>query len=238
MTASIPGYPDRDALPQPEPLLWLSALADGDRQALAPGAALWREDRQAREAWHLYHLIGDVLRSEDLACSPARDAAFLDGLRARLAAEPVPLAPAPLLAPPMTRRLGWRAPAAVAAGFVLVGVTLVLLRPGDSGGLSGPGGFGVDGARVQLSAAPASVAGGNGVRVAVNPQPKAGAVPVGEVQMIRDARLDAYLRAHQSARGTLPAVLPWGGMRSAELLVLPDLPLMPPQSLRAASEPR
>ena len=38
----------------------------------APGAS----DAAARRTWHAYHLIGDVLRSEDLASTPARDAAL------------------------------------------------------------------------------------------------------------------------------------------------------------------
>jgi sigma-E factor negative regulatory protein RseA len=60
-----------------------------------------------------------VLRSDDLATPPARDAAFLCALRPRLAAEPVVLAPEP----PRRARSGrwtWMAPPTVAAGFVLV----------------------------------------------------------------------------------------------------------------------
>jgi sigma-E factor negative regulatory protein RseA len=112
--------------------------------------ALWRQDPQARADWHAWHLIGDVLRSDELAARPARDAAFLTALRARLADEPVPLAPQALPAaeatqPPLqangtlapglvaaprprrSRARGWlMAPAAMAAGFLaVVGVTLV-----------------------------------------------------------------------------------------------------------------
>ena len=104
-----------------------SALIDGE---LGPGGvaracASWRSDPRSRETWHAYHLIGDVLRSDDLASHPARDADFLNRLRERLADEPVVLAPAALPAvstPPATslRRAQrhWRAGAAVAAGFV------------------------------------------------------------------------------------------------------------------------
>ena len=35
----------------------------------------WRGDGELREDWHAYHLIGDVLRSDDLAIAPARDEA-------------------------------------------------------------------------------------------------------------------------------------------------------------------
>ncbi len=73
----------------------LSALADGELEA---GAALrvcrtWREQSAVRERWHGYQLIGDVLRSDDLASTARHDEDFLLALRARLAAEPVVLAP-------------------------------------------------------------------------------------------------------------------------------------------------
>jgi hypothetical protein len=70
----------------------------GRRRGFFSGAGLqaWRDDARARETWHAYHLIGDVLRSEELAHAPARDEAFLAGLRQRLAAEPAILAPAPV----------------------------------------------------------------------------------------------------------------------------------------------
>jgi sigma-E factor negative regulatory protein RseA len=62
--------------------------------------------------------------------------------------------------------------------------------------------------------------------------------------MTRDARLDAYLRAHQAARGNAPAALPGGGLRNAEILVTP-LPGQSPAAadggtagLRAASQSR
>ena len=56
-----------------------------------PGAT----SRTRAPSWHAYQLIGDVLRSEDLAAEPAADEAFLVALRARLADEPVVLAPQP-----------------------------------------------------------------------------------------------------------------------------------------------
>jgi sigma-E factor negative regulatory protein RseA len=130
----------------------LSSLMDGELPGDEAGSAcaLWRQDPQARADWHAWHLIGDVLRSDELAARPARDAAFLTALRARLADEPVPLAPQALPAaeatqPPLqangtlapglvaaprprrSRARGWlMAPAAMAAGFLaVVGVTLV-----------------------------------------------------------------------------------------------------------------
>ena len=66
----------------------LSALVDGelDGAALPQACAQWRENEPHRASWHAWHLIGDVLRSEDLAQSPSRDATFLAGFRARLVA--------------------------------------------------------------------------------------------------------------------------------------------------------
>ena len=52
----------------------LSSLMDGDLAGgrVADAVGLWRQDASARSAWHAYHLIGDVLRSDDLANVPVR----------------------------------------------------------------------------------------------------------------------------------------------------------------------
>lgn len=204
---------------------WLSALADGDAEAAGPGCAAWRDDAEARRYWHTVHLIGDVLRSEELARGTGRDAAFLAGLRERLAAEPVPLAPtataAVVAAPSLRRRLGWRAPAAVAAGFAAVAVVVVVTR--GAGDAVGP-----------------TLAGGNGITVPSGVMPVAvgsGGVPGASLQ-IRDPRLDAqleaYLRAHQAARGGAAAALPGGALRNAEMVVVP---IGPVGALNAAPAP-
>jgi len=112
----------------------LSTLADGEAPATAADEACrqWQTDDALRSDWHVYHLIGDVLRSDELASTPARDAAFVHAVRARLADEPVPLAPRPLpAAAPRVRR--WLAPAAVAAGFAVVGVGVFVLRADKAG---------------------------------------------------------------------------------------------------------
>ena len=55
---------------------WLSAAVDGEAAALDKASQLWRSSEDARATWHRYHLIGDVMRSAELARQPARDAAF------------------------------------------------------------------------------------------------------------------------------------------------------------------
>ena len=74
----------------------LSALVDGEADAAgaADGVSRWRDDDDAKTTWHAYQLIGDVLRSEDLAAGH-RDRVFMQRLHARLIQEPTVLAPAP-----------------------------------------------------------------------------------------------------------------------------------------------
>lgn len=175
----------------------LSSLMDGQAGPAELPAALaaWQDGADARQAWHTYHLIGDVLRSDELATAPTSDEAFLQALRAKLAFEPVPLAPAPLLTKtkpqasalaPAPLRRGWRgwmaAPVAVAAGFVAVASVLVVTRVAPRDPAAG----------AQLAqAGPASTA------------TRAAAVR-GDV--VRDQRLDRYLEAHRSlANGVVAA---------------------------------
>jgi sigma-E factor negative regulatory protein RseA len=188
-----------DDLPADDPRRCLSALADGDAEALAQACQLWRDDEAARRTWHAYHLIGDVLRSSELAGAPARDAAFLAGLRDRLAAEPVVLAPAVSAAP--RRRQAWLMPAAAAAGFVVVAGALVVTR------MVTPG-----------APAPAAVmagASGAGFTAVSSAGPAVTARPPATV-FIRDPRLDEYLRAHQAARGGVAAASPGGTLRHVD----------------------
>ena len=191
----------------------LSSLMDGDLPAgeLAGVIARFCADDALRADWHAYHLIGDVLRSDDLATAPARDTRFLQALRSRLEQEgalaqqdaapwlataprppvPVPLplsasASASVSAAPSRRRLsGWMAaPAAVAAGFVVVAAVLV----GNKALLSPPT---AEAVLAQQMASPAS-----GV-------------------LVRDARLDRYLAAHRN----LGTGLAGAGAGSAERTV-------------------
>ena len=195
----------------------LSALIDGElgTDAVAKACSAWRIDGKARQNWHAYHLIGDVLRSDDLASTPARDSAFLQRMRERLAAEPVVLAPQPapaVAALPMAVAAGrsmrrWRTPAAVAAGFVAVAGVLVAMRAP------------VPVAAPELAQAPAAPALVQATApAAVTLGPEAGveqAAFVTDGRVIRDARLDRYLAAHQQFAGASALGVPSAFLRSA-----------------------
>ena len=215
----------------------LSALADGDlRDASEVERACsgWREDAELRRTWHCYQLIGDVMRSEELARPAERDAAFLAGLRERLAAEPVILAPEPLPAAPARRRHVWMLPAAAVAGFVLVAGVLVVARVAQPGAEAGPGfaaapggampvltgvgvGLGVGVDRVNARNGVNGANGTNGAnRMVASPASEGDA-------LLRDERLDEYLRVHQFARGGAALAAPSTAVRRIEL-TLPATP--------------
>lgn len=180
----------------------LSAAMDGEADALHPACDAWRSHGQARAAWHAYHLIGDVLRSEELASRPARDEAFLQNLRQRLAAEPVVLVPADAavaVGRPARAHARWLTPVAAAAGFVVVAGVLVV----SQGSLPGAPGSGPAAGGPLVVSAPAAPTEG-------------GVSPANRVQMIRDARLDEYLQAHQAARGGVGVSVPGGALRRVD----------------------
>lgn len=158
----------------------LSAAMDGDAQAMARACRAYREDEALRGTWHAYHLIGDVMRSSELASAAPRDAEFLASLRQRLAEEPVVLAPQPAVVAAPRRR--WAFPAAAAAsvaGVAVVAGALVLSRSEVPG--SAPG----------LATAPPVL------QLAGEP----GARPVARDGVLRDERLDEFLRVHQGTHG-------------------------------------
>ena len=182
----------------------LSAMMDSELEpaGLAPLVRAWQADDDSRATWHCYHLIGDVMRSDELARPAPRDSAMLLALRARLAQEPVPLAPRALhgalpdsataaqagAAAPGRAAMGagagtgatagtWgrlRMPAtALAAGFVVVAGVLVVLRQATPPA--------ADGAALAQADAP--------VQAVVNTQSGA---------LVRNAGLDRYLEAHRT----------------------------------------
>lgn len=204
----------------------LSALVDGELEeaSVASACAIWREDGEARQLWHSYQLIGDVLRSEDLASDATHDAAFLNAIRIRLASEPVVLAPQPLVASRLVapdpvahssngrhgRRWARTTSAAVAAGFMAVAGVLLFVRAPDPG----------QEVSARAGAAPgmqsaAALQAGESVTsdpstLAADPQ-----VLVANGKFIRDLRLDRYLAAHKQFAGSSALGVPSTFLRSA-----------------------
>jgi sigma-E factor negative regulatory protein RseA len=203
----------------------LSALADGELDDAESACARWCSDPAARASWHAYHLIGDVLRSADLASNAERDVVFLERVRAQLRAEPIALSGEPILVPggiapsadasavarrpaaravarlsagvTTGRRRAWFGSAAVAAGFALVAGGVVLTR-------SPAPGTPVDDTIAQATSM--AQATPVGARDAADVPDAAPLVIDG--QLIRDARLDRYLAAHKQFAGSSALGLP------------------------------
>lgn len=200
--------------------LQLSALCDGEASAHEASATFdsWRDDASLRARWHSYQLIGDVMRSDDLASDAEHDQAFLLALRERLAQEPVVLAPSrvePLVAPvalPIqavagSRRQRWAAPMAMAAGVMVTGALVVMSSSGPQPSVS---------SGATLAAVPASTQAEPSM-VAVGAGAGASAVQVGD--MIRNPELDRYLNAHRQFAQSSALSVP-GGVR--QVAVTPD----------------
>jgi sigma-E factor negative regulatory protein RseA len=217
----------------------LSDLMDGATDAAGAAAAsqAWRLDGQARQDWHTYQVIGDVLRTPELAPrSASADAAFLAALRTRLAQEPVVMAPAtavhasdvsattathntaanaastsvasPVMAQPIRRRAGWRNTMAVAAGFAAVAVVV----NGLPWGTSGPAAESVVASTSKpTTPSPALSAARSS---AASTQALAPVMLVNDQRMVRDAQLDRYLSAHRQYGGAPAMAVPGGVIRS------------------------
>jgi sigma-E factor negative regulatory protein RseA len=177
----------------------ISALADGQLagDAFARGVELAVADPVARQAWHTYHLIGDVLRSGEHAAG-VLPAEFLGRLQARLQHEQIP--------PPgaNTRATPSRAPAQVAANDASFRWKLVAgfasLAAVAAIGWTAVGGSASKPEQAQLAGTP-----------------PAGTV-LAETQrgvMIRDARLDEFLTAHRQLGGASALQMPAGFLRNA-----------------------
>jgi sigma-E factor negative regulatory protein RseA len=197
--------------------LQLSALCDGEADAGEAQASFeaWRDEPALRERWHAYQWIGDVMRSDDLASDAGHDQSFLLALRARLAQEPVVLAPVrqPTVVQAAddaalatataagTRRLRWGVPAAMAAG-VMVSGALVMST------LSGP-------RQAEVASLPLASAGPAPVAASAIGRDPAGPVEIGT--MVRDPELDRYLNAHRQFVGSTNLAVP-GGVRQVAVI--------------------
>lgn len=179
-----------------------SALMDGEASAeeAAASFAHWHANGRSRQCWSTYHLIGDVLRSDELAQGHGDDVAFLADLNRRLVHEPTPLAPqtrvaAPALAEPQRAapRWPWAAAAAV-GGFVVVGGMMLVLRPAADGPQT-----------LASAAAPASASEAVAVRALLADAP-----------LVRDAQLDRYLAAHRRVANGTSVGVPGAIVRSVD----------------------
>jgi len=190
--------------PNPQDPIWvaLSSMADGAASADEQSRcmALWRERLELRERWHHYHLIGDVMRSQELANDAGRDSSFLQAVRSRLAGEPVPLSPA--VDTPRPART-WMTAVAAAAGVAAVAGVVVMLRP------SAPESDSV--------AVRALVREGAAAVATLPAQPELRAV---SGQLIRDARLDRYFAAHRQSANGAALQMPGAVVRSVDTIVL------------------
>ena len=175
----------------------ISALADGQLQGEAFAHAVETAAAE-RRTWQAYHLIGDVLRSGELAAGSEPDA-FVLRLRGRLQDEAPPARPevvtqlhVPLAQSPRpaandsARGWKWAAGVATVAAVAAVGWNL-------GGAMLSPV------AQPQLAVAPSA-------------QPVAAAE---RGTMIRDARLDEFLAAHRQFGGGNALQAPAGFLRNA-----------------------
>jgi sigma-E factor negative regulatory protein RseA len=199
----------------------LSALADGQLRGAAFAQAVERveQDANAHATWHAYHVVGDVLRSGDLAfCSD--DQAFLARFQSRLAQEPAltsTLSAANLIAidaykagaeahlyvdaavpkeASNERFFGWKLVAGLASVVAVVAVSW--------GVLSGSGA-----APTAPQLAQADVQPSTQVQQAVTLADGAPQV------MLRDARLDELMAEHKQFGGTSALQMPAGFLRNA-----------------------
>ncbi len=187
----------------------LSSLMDGEGQEGEQACRAWRDDASARADWHAYHLVGELMRSDQVRADAGHDAAFLGRLRERLAAEPVLLAPSVQAVSSRTAwRQAWVAPMAVAAGFVAVAGVLVVTR------VAAP-----EGAAAERSAALSAPAAEQRIPalqgLVVSNGAAASQVTGAPGQLIRSAELDRYLAAHQQYNATSALAAPGGAVRKA-----------------------
>ena len=182
----------------------LSALMDGQAGLVDAACVAWQGNAAARADWHAYHLIGDILRSDEHRADAAHDASFVARLRSRMASEPPRLMTRGKSAAPQRRTAVWMAPAAVAAGFIAVAGVLLVTRVATTEGAGGRDTLAASGGALVSSVTPPA-----------GPATLASAPPLDIAPMIRNAELDRYLEAHRqfANASTLPA--PGGVMRSA-----------------------
>lgn len=178
----------------------ISALMDGDLPAAELDALLEelaQQDALAND-WHLYHLAGDVLRSQALAPQRADDLAFWGRLEQRLAQEVVaaPAAPQPARVP--VEAAHFTRTSANGPWRWVAGATFTLL-------------VGVVSLGLWQAVAPTSPS-----QLAAVPAPAVDtAAQQASPVMLRDPELDALMAAHQQMGGHSAWQMPSGFLRNA-----------------------
>jgi sigma-E factor negative regulatory protein RseA len=185
--------------PNPEYQELISALIDGQVQGedFNRIMALMNDDRQALDDWHVYHLVGDLMRAGEHSLAGHCDEKLLAGIRNRLKAE-LPQAPNDLeqresLPRVMAQRdsanqanFYWKVTASVASLMTVAVLGWQLLgRASDSSSASQL-------AKAEVITSPKLVQG-----------------------MIRDPELDKLLEAHRLNGGISALQLPAGFVRNA-----------------------
>jgi sigma-E factor negative regulatory protein RseA len=199
----------------------ISALADGQLHgdAFADAIACTGDD-EGLATWQIYHLVGDVLRSSELARADSGNV-LLSRLREQMAQEapvrsPAALAPEPALGVVAQARLPaanasvfrWKMVAGVAslAAVAAIGWSSVGMLQGGRG-VSGAQMASVGAPVIQAAPAPQGVMQpGSMIAVAENE---------GQQVMIRDPRLDELLAAHKQFGSTSALQMPAGFLRNA-----------------------
>lgn len=195
----------------------VSALADGQLRGeeFARAVEAVANTPDARAAWHAYHLVGDVLRSGELAAG-GHDAAFVARLKLRL------------------QREANASPSAVATGSIADHAQLTRARGISRREVSGANepvwrwklvagfasvaaisaiGWNVVSSWGSQNGAPQLAQGSAASAVSVQqPVMLAGGEPQ---RMIRDPRLDELLAAHRQFGGTSALQMPAGFLRNA-----------------------
>lgn len=188
----------------------LSALVDGELQGEALEQALaCAEDAEGCASWQLYHLVGDVLRSPDLAHHSHHD--LLSGLRVQLAQEPVPIRAAMPAVQVASAQLEQVAPGLVAQQ---AGGAVALRDPAANAAVfrwKVAASFATVAAVAAISWHLMVPAGTTGPQLAQSAHPTGSVVAVnadgGQGVILRDPRLDALMANHQqyASRAALQA---------------------------------
>ncbi len=179
----------------------LSALADGQLHGdeLAQALRFAAQD-EGRDTWQVYHLVGDVLRSPELAHA-SDGGAFLAQLHQKLAQEPAPPHALPHTEPLQVESaqaanasaFRWKMVAGLASLAAVSAIgwnSLSHVREADSG--------------ARLAAAPPAAT----QQMVVTSSPDAQV-------MLRDPRLDELLAAHKQYGGAAALQMPAGFLRNA-----------------------